>query len=226
MDEIGVAMITPEQLRAARGLLDWSRGDLSKACGISQETVKNIERGVFRPQEATEKAILKAFAAHDVCFLDADGVRKKTEPVKVFKGEEELKAFFDSLYESAKSGADICAFCIDEKSFAHHLGDYAKAHFQRMGQLNGTRIRCLARGNGEEAPSAPYGECRAISADKFFSVPFFICGGRLAFVLIDSEKAFVARLSVQPVAEAYRKQFDALWGKATSPLQAAPDEAG
>jgi len=217
-------MITPEQLRAARGLLDWSRGDLSKACGISSETIKNIERGVFRPQETTERAILKAFAAHDVCFLDADGVRKKTEPVKIFKGEEELKAFFDSLYESAKAGADICAFCIDEKAFAHHLGDYAKTHFQRMGQLNGSRIRFLARENGEEPPAAPYGECRVVAADKFCSVPFLISGNRLAFVLIDSEKASVARLSLPPVTEAYRKQFDALWSKAVSPVKTAPAE--
>src|SRR6202012_3205205 len=54
-------MITAAQLRAARGLLDWTRADLAKAANISPETVKNIEHGTFKPQENTAEAIVKAF---------------------------------------------------------------------------------------------------------------------------------------------------------------------
>src|SRR5580704_17675732 len=43
-------MITAAQLRAARGLLDWTRADLAKAANSSPETVKNIEHGTFKPQ--------------------------------------------------------------------------------------------------------------------------------------------------------------------------------
>ena len=35
-------MITAAQLRAARGLLDWTRSDLAKAANVSPETIKNI----------------------------------------------------------------------------------------------------------------------------------------------------------------------------------------
>lgn len=213
-------MITPEQLRAARGLLDWSRGDLSKASGISQETIKNIEHNVFHPQETTEKAIVKAFAAQDVRFLGSDGVQKKTEPVTLYKGEEELRMFLDCLYEAAKAGGDICVF--DDKALARHLGDYAEMHHRRLNQLNGIKIRSLVRESGDEPPPvSPYGECRSIPSDKFCAVPFYLFGTRLAFILCENERASVTSFSVPSVMEAYRKQFDALWNKA-SPLAKKP----
>jgi DNA-binding XRE family transcriptional regulator len=62
-------MITGEQLRAARGFLDFTRHDLAEAARISPETVKNIEHGTFRPQEGTEKSIIDTFNTRGVSFL-------------------------------------------------------------------------------------------------------------------------------------------------------------
>lgn len=67
-------MIQPAQLRAARGLLNWSRKELARAAGIAPETVKNIEEGRFRPQEATTEAIIRAFRERQVEFIRQWGV--------------------------------------------------------------------------------------------------------------------------------------------------------
>lgn len=67
-------MIKPAQLRAARGLLNWSRKELAHVAGIAPETVKNIEEGRFRPQEATTEAIIRAFREHRVEFVGQCGV--------------------------------------------------------------------------------------------------------------------------------------------------------
>lgn len=64
-------MITPAQLRAARGFLDWTRADIAKAANVSPETIKNIEHGTFRPQEATADAISDAFTSRGVQFIGA-----------------------------------------------------------------------------------------------------------------------------------------------------------
>jgi len=63
-------MITPEQLRAARGLLDWTRTELAKAANLSPETIKNVEHGTFRPSEPTCESLLHTFARHNVEFLN------------------------------------------------------------------------------------------------------------------------------------------------------------
>jgi DNA-binding XRE family transcriptional regulator len=63
-------IITPEQLRAARGFMDWGRAELAEAAKISPETIKNIEFGIFYPQPGTLAAIQQAFAHNGIQFLN------------------------------------------------------------------------------------------------------------------------------------------------------------
>src|SRR5580698_7491597 len=100
-------MITAAQLRAARGLLDWTRADLAKAANISPETVKNIEHGTFKPQENTAEAIVRAFAVHDVAFTENEGVQLKKDAVTKLEGYEGFKAFMDDLYNTAQEPDSI-----------------------------------------------------------------------------------------------------------------------
>src|SRR5271170_1742779 len=97
-------IITGAQLRAARGLLDWTRTDLAKAANISPETVKNIEHGTFRPQEQTADAIIKTFASHDVVFTDNEGVMLQRDSVTRYEGPQEFRKFMDNVYETANRG--------------------------------------------------------------------------------------------------------------------------
>lgn len=67
-------IVTPEQLRAARGLLDWSRGQCGKVVGVSSETVKNIEKGVYTPSDETIEKIINGFSIYGVSFFTQHGV--------------------------------------------------------------------------------------------------------------------------------------------------------
>src|ERR1700753_2573440 len=98
-------MITAAQLRAARGLLDWTRADLAKAANISPETVKNIEHGTFRPQENTAEAIVRAFGTHNVVFTENEGVQLQLDTVTRYEGYEGFKKFIDDVYAAAKNPA-------------------------------------------------------------------------------------------------------------------------
>jgi DNA-binding XRE family transcriptional regulator len=69
------AMITPEQIRAARQLLSWSQGDLAKAANLPLWLIKNIERGATDPRQTVVSAIERAFDAANVIFLEVDDVR-------------------------------------------------------------------------------------------------------------------------------------------------------
>lgn len=54
-------MLTPEQIRAARGLLKWKQTDLAKAAGVSEISIKNIERGATDARGSTLRKIQQAF---------------------------------------------------------------------------------------------------------------------------------------------------------------------
>lgn len=63
-------MITAAQIRAARALLTWKQVDLAKASGISEMSIKNIERGDTDPRVSTIAAIRTALEQAGVQFLD------------------------------------------------------------------------------------------------------------------------------------------------------------
>lgn len=63
-------MITAAQIRAARAILGWKQTDLATAAGLSEMSVKNIERGVTDPRASTLSAIQAAFEKGGVVFLD------------------------------------------------------------------------------------------------------------------------------------------------------------
>jgi transcriptional regulator with XRE-family HTH domain len=84
--------IAPEQLRAARGLLDWSRAELSEASGLSPETIKNIEHGTFKPEAETIDKILRAFHYKGVEFIDIRKSLNNSACIGVILNREEETA--------------------------------------------------------------------------------------------------------------------------------------
>jgi transcriptional regulator with XRE-family HTH domain len=66
------SIITPRQLRAARGYMAWDRVKLSGIAGVSPETIKNIEQGVHHPNDETIDRLLKAFDRYNVRFFNLD----------------------------------------------------------------------------------------------------------------------------------------------------------
>jgi predicted transcriptional regulator len=66
-------MVTPEQCRAARGLLSWSQQDLAKNAGVGVVTVHQLEAGVSQPRRSTIEVIRRAFEAAGVEFIDENG---------------------------------------------------------------------------------------------------------------------------------------------------------
>jgi transcriptional regulator with XRE-family HTH domain len=66
-------MITAEQCRAARGLLDWSQAELADRAGVGIVTVRQFEAGAHEPRRATLDVIKRAFESAGVEFIDQNG---------------------------------------------------------------------------------------------------------------------------------------------------------
>ena len=216
-------MITAAQLRAARGLLDWTRSDLAKAASVSPETIKNIEHGTFRPQENTADAITRAFAAHGVEFTEDEGVRRSLNKVYTFKGLPGFKDFLDDVYQAAlkqNEGADIdkpiCLCNVDDRFFIKHLHDYSLIHAARMSALsNKVKVKILIKDKASlQIPEADYREYRQTEATDG-NVPFYVYGDKLGILIFEEGKEpQIVVIFSSIVAKAYRDQFSILWKNA------------
>lgn len=78
-----LTMITKEQSRAARGLLDWSQGQLGQKANLSESTIRDFEKGRRIPSVNNLAAIARAFEAAGIIFIaengEGPGVRLKKQ---------------------------------------------------------------------------------------------------------------------------------------------------
>lgn len=61
--------ITRAQIRAGRGMLDWTQEELSARTGISATSIGAIESGKSTPHQSTEKRIKTAFETAGLTFF-------------------------------------------------------------------------------------------------------------------------------------------------------------
>ncbi len=70
-------MISREQCRAARGLLDWSQAELARRSGLSVSAIRDFENGHHVPHAANLDALIETFRLGGVEFTNGErpGVR-------------------------------------------------------------------------------------------------------------------------------------------------------
>jgi len=74
-------MITGPQIRAARGLLGWSRAQLSRQSGVSASAIQRFENGRHDSRESTLAAIEAKLAESGVEFIGSIGVQLRADRV-------------------------------------------------------------------------------------------------------------------------------------------------
>lgn len=68
----GIAVVTSAQIRAARGLLNWTVRDLAEKSGVHRNTITRAETDATGPGHATA-AIRAALEAAGVIFVPENG---------------------------------------------------------------------------------------------------------------------------------------------------------
>lgn len=66
---MAVHVLSPQQCRAARGLVNWSIERLWTESGVGKGTINNFELGRRRPIQSTRLALRAAFERAGVGFL-------------------------------------------------------------------------------------------------------------------------------------------------------------
>ena len=64
--------LTPQQCRAARGLLGWTQDELAERAGVSRSTVRGFENGRHELHRGSATVIRGALEAAGVVLIDPD----------------------------------------------------------------------------------------------------------------------------------------------------------
>jgi transcriptional regulator with XRE-family HTH domain len=86
------ATLTNAQLRAARGLVNWTTRDLAEKTSVHRNTISAFESGKSSPNSATLQTLARALEAAGVIFVEENGegpgvrLRKAAKPSPLLGG--------------------------------------------------------------------------------------------------------------------------------------------
>lgn len=82
--------MTPPQIRAARGLLNWTVQELAEKAGLDRNTVAQIESGRYASDAETMAAIRRVLEAAGIEFTNGrwPGVRLRPERRREYYDEQ------------------------------------------------------------------------------------------------------------------------------------------
>lgn len=205
-------MITKEQCRAARGLLDWTQQDLADAAGMSKTAINNFERGTSDVRAESLHAIRKAFENADIEFIGTYGVHQRSDTVRILKGDDALPALWDDIFMTLRdSGGEVLIANLDEKRTHDMHAKALERHLQRLHD-HGISERLLVC-EGDTFTVQPQHYYRSVPREIYEAgMSSFIYGDKVALQLWNQSLILIVQSPDASRAEA--KRFETLWNTA------------
>jgi len=209
-------MINPDQIRAARALLDWKLSDLAKLTGLTVNGISLIERGEVQGRHDSLESIQKAFEEAGIEFIPGSGVRKKDRIIEVYEGKDASKLLIEDIYNTLKdTGGEMLVAHLSEDVAASDLSREFILEQIRKRKAAGITNRLLVR---EDDPGLipPYDTYHALPKEFFSPYPFYIYGPKIALLSRQyAPKAII--INDERFAESIKKLFDFVWSQTKVP---------
>lgn len=209
-------MLTIEQCRAARGLLDWTQQDLADACGLSKTAINNFEKSHSDIKTESLRAIRLAFESADIEFTPQNGLRKREDSIEIFKGDTILDTLFEDILATTKDNESEILITTDARFFEKHDGATRIKDFLDRKSSDVITTRMISSPKTQNAIEHDNLQVRHMHEDIIkFTMNNIVYNGKLALLLWDESLALV--IDSQTASAAERRRFEMIWAKAIRP---------
>lgn len=205
-------MISVGQIKAARGLLDWTQTDLADAAGLHLNAINNIERRHGSPRQETIDLIQKAFEDRGVRFKGLTGVEIVEESLEIRKisGADFIRIMTDDILFTMKNPTDeLIAVLPDERLFL--IDEKQNARYYKAKERLGFKHR-LILSKEEGQTFANTNEVKYLPEAILGKVSYQIYGDK--FVLLNWSTLELIMIRSASLASSFRRQFEYLWQQA------------
>lgn len=212
-------MISREQIKAARAMLDWSQKVLAERCAeVSEPTIKLIETGKINSTPGTLGIIQKTFENAGIEFLPQKGVRFRDDLLTILEGRSGVNIFLkllDDIYYTMKGtyGEVLWSF-IDEGISPPEVVDR-----ENMIRNDGITYRSLIR-YGDTSFTHTSDEYRWLPKGHFLLNLTVVYGEKFAIVVNRPSSSIVEKIITiknSSIAEMKRKEFEIIWDYCEKP---------
>ena len=209
-------MLTKEQVKAGRAILDWSQGELAQKADVSIEAVKSFERDESRSRPSTVESIREALEEGGIDFI-RDGVRQRDDLLKRLEGDQPYIDMVENLTEDMEKGEEVLFFGADNS-----ISPPEVIKQERRLIDNGAKLRYLVE-EGDEYLVYPLECYRYIGSDYFENSVVVVCGDKIGMLLEDEKTSIVIR-NVR-LSNMLKNLFESTWHNGETPEKStAPRE--
>lgn len=188
--------ISPEQLRAARGLLSISQDQLAQQAGVAIASIRQFENGTTKKlQKKTEKS-LHTFLSEYVEFIGARGVALREENHLLIEGESAKEMLLDDIVQH-RHGGELMVLCGNHPVMPFDLVDFYKAIKEK-----GIPTRHITHRD-----DLPYPLKRI--PEQFGPMALQLVYGSTVAQMVSSQKIQLTRSNL--LAEGFGQVFELLW---------------
>lgn len=207
-------MISREQIKAARAMLDWSQKVLAQKCGnVSEPTIKLIETGKINSTPETLGAIQHTFENVGIEFLPQHGVRFQDDLLTILEdenSEDVFLRFLDDIYYTMKGsyGTVLWSF-VDEGVSPPEV-----VTRENMIRQDGITYKSLIR-YGDTNFAHDVNEYRWLPKGQFLNNVTAVYGDKFAMIVKkpppgnEVDKIIIIKNNF--IAEMKRKEFEIIW---------------
>ncbi|MDE1902047.1 MAG: helix-turn-helix transcriptional regulator [Alphaproteobacteria bacterium] len=204
-------MISAEQIRGARGILNWTQDALAQECGLSPNTIYNLERGLSSRSAIVVRTTLEQ---KGIQFHGNTGVSIHRNLIVAYDGPGGSDKFYDDVLSAMKEGNEgIVAIFRSSDALARALGVMNEKDFGRLAALNRHgSIRCLLTSARASSPSIPFFQIREASQHLSPTISTLTYGGKHAVIISADDEHFSYHVAHSiGAARMDRNSFESLW---------------
>ena len=214
-------MITKEQIKAARAMLDWSQSTLAEKTDgeVSSPTIKLIESGKSKSTEKTLFIIQQVFEDAGIEFLPNNGLRKADDILTIYESEYEndnaYAKLMDDVYYTLKKRKSEALFSFVDQSLSPHV----ISEKQKLLDEAGISMRFLVR-NGDTNFMFDKTQYRYLPKGLYLNNPSIVYDNKYALTTIDPSNSNLQKIFVfnnADIAQIRKLEFDIIWNNAELP---------
>jgi transcriptional regulator with XRE-family HTH domain len=210
--------LSAAQVRMARSLLAVSREDIEAATGLAKQTLLRIENNVVRPRDETLKTLLNYFESLGIAFHKNDGVSRRETNIRRVSGPYAITDLLEDVYETVKTGGDICISSCDEELVERHYEVRGERHSVRMAKIaDKVSCRALLKHGDSNHPYTIYVQYRWMPKEHFKPNTFYIYNDKLALIEYKGPICEITIIETPQLAAAFRDLFEVVWQQCAAP---------
>lgn len=207
-------MITPDQIRAARALKNWSQSELAERVGMAVPSIANIELGKQTPSASTLERIATTFSLAGILFTEGEGVRKRQGEVAMLEGVKGFREFLNDLAATAATvGGEIYLFNRTSENWKTILGEeWYWDYVRRMDEAK-ENYDYKIMVNKEDWEFRDFAEYVYIPTESFGNnASLYVYGDKIAFMdFSEKENPRIMVLKQGEFSETYKALFKLAW---------------